>query len=73
MEKIIETNNCGFCVDPKNPRAIAKAVEYLINHPKEAQKMGENGKKAVAEKYNWHNESKKLLALYEKINEIQKQ
>lgn len=29
--------------------------------------MGENGKKAVLEKYNWENESKKLLKIYKKI------
>jgi len=26
--------------------------------------MGENGREAVSEKYNWENEEKKLLALY---------
>jgi len=33
----------------------------------EAKQMGGNGKKAVLEKYNWENESKKLLKVYEKI------
>jgi len=27
--------------------------------------MGENGREAVSEKYNWKDEGKKLLALYE--------
>ena len=29
--------------------------------------MGENGRKAVNEKYNWNNESKKLIELYNNI------
>jgi len=29
--------------------------------------MGENGREAVSEKYNWENKGKKLLALYEEL------
>jgi len=66
-KEIIEGNNCGICVDPTNPREIAKAIEYLIEHPEKAKKMGENGRRAVLEKYNWENESKKLLKIYEEL------
>lgn len=61
---IIGGNKCGLTVDPTKPKAIAKAAEWLIEHPEEAQKMGENGRKAVLEKYNWEAESKKLLKIY---------
>jgi glycosyltransferase involved in cell wall biosynthesis len=66
---IVEKNNCGICVDPTNPEEIAKAIEYLITHPDEARKMGENGRKAVLEKYNWEKESEKLLEVYKKCVE----
>lgn len=66
-KKIIEGNKCGICVNPLNPKEIAKAVEYLIEHPEEARKMGKNGRKAVLEKYNWENESKKLLDIYRQL------
>jgi len=65
--EIVEGNNCGICVDPLNPKEIAEAIKYLIEHPDEAQKMGENGKKAVLEKYNWEKESEKLIKLYEDL------
>jgi len=42
-------------------------VEYLIEHPNEARKMGENGRKAVVVKYNWETESKKLIDVYENL------
>jgi glycosyltransferase involved in cell wall biosynthesis len=60
-QELIGGNNCGLTVDPQNIDAIAEAVEYLIRHPSEAKKMGENGRKAVVEKYNWETESKKLI------------
>jgi glycosyltransferase involved in cell wall biosynthesis len=63
-KEMVEGNNCGLTVDPLKPAEIAKAVEYLIERPPEARKMGRNGRKAVSEKYNWENEGKKLLALY---------
>ncbi|MCK4352706.1 glycosyltransferase family 4 protein [candidate division WOR-3 bacterium] len=66
-KKIVEVNKCGLTVNPLNPKEIAKAVEWLIEHPDEAEKMGANGRKAVLEKYNWEKESKKLLKLYEDI------
>ncbi|PHR67342.1 MAG: glycosyl transferase [Alcanivorax sp.] len=61
---ILEDSQCGLCVDPLNPQAIADAVDYLVHHPDEAMKMGVNGQKAVVEKYNWSIEEKKLIELY---------
>ena len=57
----------GLLVDPFDPQAIANAVEFLKTHPDEAKKMGEKGKQAVLEKYNWSVEEKKLLELYQGI------
>jgi glycosyltransferase involved in cell wall biosynthesis len=67
-KEIVEGNNCGLTVNPLDPEDIARAIEYLIEHPEEARKMGQNGKKAVMEKYNWETESQKLLDLYEKLS-----
>ncbi len=66
-KSIIDKHQCGICVDPMNPEEIAQAIRYIIEHPTEAKKMGENGKRAVEEIYNWANEEKKLLDLYRNI------
>lgn len=62
--EIIEGNECGLCVDPLDPVAMARAIDYLATHPQEAEHMGCNGQRAVQEKYNWGIEEKKLLVLY---------
>lgn len=62
--EIVEGNDCGLCVDPLDPAAIARAIDYLVTHPQEAERMGRNGQRAVHEKYNWTNEEAKLLQLY---------
>ncbi|MDA7686225.1 glycosyltransferase family 4 protein [Candidatus Pelagibacter sp.] len=65
--EVVESNKCGICVDPLKPTEIANAIKYIISHPEEAELMGQNGKKAVFEKYNWLTEEQKLLKLYKDI------
>lgn len=69
-KQIIEGNECGLCVDPLDPKAIAKAIDYLISHPIEAEKMGREGQRAVKEKYNWDIEEAKLLNFYKHLLNI---
>lgn len=57
-------NKIGICVDPANPTAIVKAINYIFSHPNEATEMGNKGKQIVNDTYNWQNESQKLLDLY---------
>jgi glycosyltransferase involved in cell wall biosynthesis len=65
--EIVIGNQCGLCVDPMNPDAIAKAIDYLIQHPAEAHQLGLNGQRAVRERYNWSLEECKLLDFYKII------
>ncbi len=65
--EILEDNECGICVNPLNPQDIANAINYLISHPEEAKRMGENGRRAVLEKFNWSIEEKKLIQFYEEV------
>jgi glycosyltransferase involved in cell wall biosynthesis len=66
-KEIVEGNNCGICVNPLEPKEIAEAIEYIMIHPKEAEQMGQNGKNAVLEKYNWSVEEKKLFNIYKEL------
>lgn len=62
--QIIEDAGCGLLVDPSDTKAIALAIEYLLTHPEEAQRMGARGREAVETRYNWKTEEQQLLALY---------
>lgn len=66
-KKIIESNQCGLCVDPLSPRAIAEAIGYLANNIEEAEQMGRNGQRAVQDHYNWSIEERKLLDFYKSL------
>jgi len=68
IAKVVEEEKCGLLVDTTDSKEIANAILYLLKHPEEAKRMGENGRKAIIEKYNWENESKKLLLVYKRIS-----
>ncbi len=65
--EIVEEVGCGVCVDPTDPEAIAKALTQLNENKDKAIAMGENGIKAIQDKYNWQMEANKLLALYQSL------
>jgi glycosyltransferase involved in cell wall biosynthesis len=67
--KLVEEIDCGLLVDPLDPTAIADAIQWLLEHPQEAEAMGKRGQEAVQDKYNWSNEAKKLLNFYRELLE----
>jgi len=65
--EIVEKERCGLLVDPLDPAAIAKVIQWILEHPEEAEAMGRRGQKAVFERYNWDTEAAKLIALYRRL------
>jgi glycosyltransferase involved in cell wall biosynthesis len=65
--RIVVGSGCGVCVDPMDPAAIAAAVDHLVTHPELARAMGENGRRAILETYNWPTESAKLIDFYDDL------
>ncbi len=65
--QIVDGAACGLLVDPQSPQAIADSVQWLLEHPLDAEAMGRRGREAVLNRYNWDMEAKKLLGLYERL------
>jgi len=68
LKRIVEECNCGIVVPSGDFSKMAEAVIELYKNEDYARKLGENGRRAVEEKYNWKNEAKKLLKIYEKYD-----
>jgi glycosyltransferase involved in cell wall biosynthesis len=66
-KEIIDAENCGIVADPLSPVDIAKAIQWLFEHPERAKSMGNNGYKAFMTKYNWDKEEEKLHAFYKRL------
>lgn len=61
---IIEENECGVCVNPLDVKEISTAIMSIISDEKFANKLRNNGYKAILEKYNWEKESENLFECY---------
>jgi glycosyltransferase involved in cell wall biosynthesis len=65
--EVIEGHDCGICVDPTDPDAIAAALTRLADDPVRRRSMGENGRRAVLQVYNWEAEAERLLGAYARL------
>lgn len=63
--QIVEDAQCGLLVDPEDTGALVRAMEWIIRHPEEAQRMGERGRQAAVERYSWESEARSLVAFYQ--------
>lgn len=62
--EIIEKNECGICVNPHDVSSIESAIRFLLEHPEEAKRMGDNGVKITQNHYNWSSQEQILFDLY---------
>jgi glycosyltransferase involved in cell wall biosynthesis len=62
--EIVNSTECGLLVNPRDSRQIAHAIDWMVSNPDNARRMGLNGQKAVADRYNWASEERRLLAFY---------
>lgn len=65
--EVAGTTGAGILVDPTVPEEIADAIESLVRDPARARRMGEAGRAAVRDRFNWQVESIKLLDLYRQL------
>jgi glycosyltransferase involved in cell wall biosynthesis len=65
--EIIDQEGCGVLFDPLDPEDIGRALGFLTDDPVAAQNLGEKGRQAVADRYNWSVEADRLLSLYSRL------
>jgi glycosyltransferase involved in cell wall biosynthesis len=62
--RVVRENNCGRVVEALAPEAHASAIVELLLNAAEAERLGENGRRAALEKYTWEAEAGRLHTLY---------
>lgn len=65
--EIMREADCGLLVNPLDSRAISQAIQWLLEHPKEAEAMGIRGRRAVEKLYDWDTQARILLNLYRQL------
>jgi len=64
---IVDKYKCGIYVNPNNSDEIGEALLYLTEHKEEAYQMGQNGRRAVLEEYNWENQANRYIGVINKV------
>lgn len=64
-DTLISENKCGIMVNPEDPQKVAAAIREMANlSPDVLVQMGENGRKAATEKYNYTALAKQFADLF---------
>jgi glycosyltransferase involved in cell wall biosynthesis len=63
-QDLVASNRCGLVVDPLKAGDVARAIEFMLSNPDEAEAMGRRGRQTVVDWCNWEQESRKLVAFY---------
>lgn len=64
---VVEETCCGWLVDPADVTSIAGVLRQVLSNAQESVRRGDEGRRAVLERYNWTQAEKNLLSLYEKL------
>jgi glycosyltransferase involved in cell wall biosynthesis len=67
LKRIVSETGCGLVFRAGKHEELAEKLLELINDASKREEMGENGRRAVETRYNWDNEQKRLLLVYEKL------
>ncbi len=65
---LVEDGVEGFVTPPRDPKAIASAVDYFFENPSEIKRMGENARRK-AERYAWSRIEEMYVELYSTVQE----
>jgi glycosyltransferase involved in cell wall biosynthesis len=63
----IVDQSCGICVRHDDVCAIAAAIEWIFEHPDEAEAMGRRGRAFIENGHSWESEAETLLELYRRL------
>lgn len=66
-KEIITKYDCGLCVNPLDSKAIGDAITTILSDDSMAARMGANGRKAIESTFNWEQEEKKLIQIYQRL------
>jgi len=66
VRSVIDENVNGF-LTPQRSREIAERIVYLLEHPVERKRLGQNGKRKVEERYTWKRLAEQTEEIYRRV------
>lgn len=66
----VQDSGCGLLVDTADPIDLAKKLDELAESPDLIKSMGERGRQAVQQLYNWESEATRLILMYKELEKL---
>ncbi len=67
LERIVTETDCGVVVPYGDVDAMARALIALAQDPKRARELGQNGHRAVTERYNRDATVRPMINMYKEL------
>ncbi|WP_020375699.1 glycosyltransferase family 4 protein [Sulfobacillus thermosulfidooxidans] len=67
LTEVIDENVTGFLVEPHNIVAWQQILQQIVDDPSRIRQMGEQGPRWVASRYNFDENLKRMIELYEQL------
>lgn len=65
MRRVLNETGAGLLFTPGDSNSLASAVVGLLRDRAARQRLAENGRRAALDKYNWREDEKRLLEVFE--------
>ena len=65
--QLVQRGECGICVPPGNPDALATAVRKLSHDPELRSRLGSNGRRFVTQFFSRERQAQELAALLQRL------
>jgi glycosyltransferase involved in cell wall biosynthesis len=57
-------DDCGWLVEPGDPRTLAQTIQYIIDHPNAASEMGRKAREKCKREYSWDIAQERLNKIF---------
>ncbi len=64
---VVETHDCGRCIDPESAEALGDALRFFLNNPDESRRLGQQGRTAAETHFTWALQEAVLLDFYQRV------
>jgi glycosyltransferase involved in cell wall biosynthesis len=66
LKRIVLETNSGYVFESGNAESAAKSIEKAFISKKDRELLGQNGLRAIRDKFNWSVSEKELIKIYRK-------
>jgi len=67
LPEVVDHNETGIIVPPKNPQLAARAIGNLIRDKELRVRLGKAGRVKVGKHYNWVENVEQMINLYDTV------